>query len=81
MAGRAQNPTTYGGIRVAALWQINDDWSALLAQSYQNMEADGSSAQYPFGSDYQVNPGSGLGPWEGTFFVRAGTRTSSRTPP
>ena len=68
---RAQNPTTYGGIRVEALWQANDDWSALLSQSYQNMEADGSSAQYPYGSDYLVNPAAPqqLGPWEGTFFT------------
>ena len=71
LAGRAQNPTTYGGIRVEALWQVNDDWSALLSQSYQNMEADGSSAQYPFGSDYLANPSAPqqLGPWEGTFFT------------
>ena len=54
-----------------ALWQVNDDWSALLSQSYQNMEADGSSAQYIYGSDYQVNPAAPqvLGPWEGTFFT------------
>jgi iron complex outermembrane recepter protein len=70
-AGNAQNPTTYGGIRVEALWQVNDDWSALLSQSYQNMEADGSPAQYPYGSDYMVNPSAPqqLGPWEGTFFT------------
>ena len=70
-AGRAQNPTTYGGIRVEALWQATDDWSALLSQSYQNMEADGSSAQFPFGSDYLANPSAPqqLGPWQGTFFA------------
>ena len=70
MAGSAQNPTTYDGIRVEALWQINDDWSALLSQSYQNMEADGSPAQYPYGSDYQANPSAPqqLGAWQGTFF-------------
>ena len=70
LVARAQNPTTYNGVRVEALWQVNDEWSALLSQSYQNMEADGSSAQYPFGSDYQVSPSAPqqLGPWEGTFF-------------
>lgn len=70
-AGRAQNPTTYGGVRVEALWQVDDDWSALLSQSYQNMEADGSPAQYPYGSDYQVSPNAPqqLGPWQGTFFA------------
>lgn len=73
IAHNAQNPTDYGGFRLSALWQINDDWSALLTQSYQDMEADGSFAQYPFGSDYGVNPAApqALGPWEGTFFNSA----------
>ena len=73
MARNAQNPVDYGGIRVSALWQINNDWNMLLAQSYQNMEADGSFAQYPYGSDFGVNPAApqALGPWQGTFFAPA----------
>ena len=73
LAGRAQNPVDYSGVRVSALWQATDDWSALLVQSYQNMEADGSFAQYQYGSDYGVNPSAPqqLGPWEGTFFSPA----------
>ncbi len=39
------NPVTYSGVRVEALYQFDDDWSALIAQSYQNMEADGVFAQ------------------------------------
>jgi iron complex outermembrane recepter protein len=39
------NPVTYQGIRVEALYQFNTDWSALLAQSYQSMEADGVFAE------------------------------------
>ncbi len=39
------NPVTYQGIRVEALYQITEDWSALLAQSYQSMEADGVFAE------------------------------------
>jgi iron complex outermembrane recepter protein len=39
------NPVTYKGIRAEALYQFNDDWSALLAQSYQNLEADGVFAE------------------------------------
>jgi iron complex outermembrane receptor protein len=39
------NPVTYQGIRVEALYQFNADWSALLAQSYQSMEADGVFAE------------------------------------
>jgi len=41
VAGRAVNPVTYKGIRGELLYQVNDDWSALLTQSYQNMDADG----------------------------------------
>jgi iron complex outermembrane recepter protein len=41
IAGKDINPVTYKGIRVGALYQFNEDWNALLAQSYQNMEADG----------------------------------------
>ncbi len=57
LAQRAQNPVTYKGLRVAALYQFNDDWNALIQQSYQNLEADGIGAQFPIGSDGQkLNP-------------------------
>jgi iron complex outermembrane receptor protein len=39
------NPVTYTGVRVETLYQFNEDWNALLAQSYQNMEADGVFAE------------------------------------
>jgi outer membrane receptor protein involved in Fe transport len=39
------NPVTYTGLRVETLYQFNEDWNALLAQSYQNMEADGVFAE------------------------------------
>jgi iron complex outermembrane receptor protein len=45
IAGKDINPVTYEGIRVGALYQFNEDWNALLAQSYQNMEADGVFAE------------------------------------
>jgi iron complex outermembrane recepter protein len=35
------NPVTYEGIRVEALYRLNEDWDALLDQSYQSLEADG----------------------------------------
>jgi iron complex outermembrane receptor protein len=66
LAHSASNPVTYGGIRASALWQINEDWNALITQSFQNMEADGLSVQYPIGSD-----GQKLGPWQVTAFVPA----------
>jgi|GEM_PF-36233 len=45
IAARAINPVTYHGIRVTALYQFNDDWSAVLARSYQAMAADGVFAE------------------------------------
>jgi outer membrane receptor protein involved in Fe transport len=46
------NPVTYTGMRVSALWKINDDWNALVQQNFQNMEADGYFAEYPVGVNY-----------------------------
>ena len=47
----AINPVTYQGIRVSALWKINDDWNALIAQTYQSMDAEGVFYQMPLSSD------------------------------
>jgi iron complex outermembrane recepter protein len=66
LVARAQNPVTYQGLRASGLWQINDAWNALLQQSYQNMEADGMSVQYPIGSAHQP-----LGAWEENSFQPA----------
>ena len=51
IAKNAINPVTYKGVRASALWDINDDWSALLAQSYQNIDAQGVFYQMPNSSD------------------------------
>jgi len=51
MTGDAINPVTYQGLRVSALWQINDDWTALITQSYQDMDAQGVFYQMPTSSD------------------------------
>jgi outer membrane receptor protein involved in Fe transport len=51
LTGHAINPLTYQGLRVSALWQISDDWSALITQSYQNMDAEGVFYQMPYSSD------------------------------
>ena len=56
IAGKDINPVTYKGFRLSGLFQINDDWNILLAQSYQNMEADGVFAQMSNGSDGQKLP-------------------------
>jgi len=63
IAGRAINPVTYQGVRVEALFKFNDDWNALITQSYQNMESQGVFYQQPFSSD-----GAPLKPLEVTTF-------------
>jgi outer membrane receptor protein involved in Fe transport len=45
LVGRAINPVVYQGVRVSALYQFDKSWSALLVQSYQNMNAQGVSAE------------------------------------
>jgi iron complex outermembrane receptor protein len=51
IAKNAINPVTYKGIRASALWDINDNWNALLAQSYQDIDAQGVFYQMPNSSD------------------------------
>jgi iron complex outermembrane recepter protein len=51
IAANAINPVTYQGVRISALWQINDNWSALLTQSHQSMDAEGVFYQMPKSSD------------------------------
>ena len=59
LAANAQNPVTYEGIRVSALWQVNTDWNVLIQQSYQSMDAEGLDEQFPIGSQ-----GQHLGAWQ-----------------
>ena len=53
------NPLTYNGIRGEILYQVNDDWSVLLSQMYQNADAQGVFYEMPFGSEGAglTNPG------------------------
>jgi iron complex outermembrane recepter protein len=51
LAKNGINPVTYQGLRVSALWDINDDWNVLLMQSYQSMDAEGVFYQMPNSSD------------------------------
>jgi iron complex outermembrane recepter protein len=50
------NPVTYQGIRVEALYRLTDDWNALIAQSYQSIEADGVFAEMAANSLGQPQP-------------------------
>jgi len=56
VAGNAINPLTYQGIRLSALWKINDSWQALLTQAYQTMNAQGVFYENPVSSDGQPLP-------------------------
>jgi iron complex outermembrane recepter protein len=63
LAKRAINPATYTGMRLEALYKINDDWDILLSQMYQNLRTDGVFYQQPNASD-----GAALNPLEVTLF-------------
>jgi iron complex outermembrane receptor protein len=56
----AINPVTYKGFRLSLLGKINEDWNALLTQSYQQMDAQGVFYQMPYST-------------EGTTFTENGT--------
>ena len=51
LVGNAINPVTYQGFRLSGLYKINEDWNALLTQSYQNMNAQGVFYQMPYGPE------------------------------
>ncbi len=63
IARRAINPVTYKGMRVEALYKINDDWNILLTQMYQNLDSQGVFYQQPNASD-----GQALAPLQVTLF-------------
>ncbi|MGB6489485.1 MAG: TonB-dependent receptor [Steroidobacteraceae bacterium] len=51
------NPVTYQGGRIEALYQFNDDWSFLVTQMWQSLDAEGVFFQYPNAPDGpQLNP-------------------------
>ena len=66
LVGNAINPVTYQGIRVEALYKINDDWDVLLTQSYQDLSSQGVFYQQPNASD-----GAPLQPLQVTLFNSA----------
>jgi iron complex outermembrane receptor protein len=52
--GDGVNTVTYQGIRLELLYKINDNWDALLSQSYQDMKSNGVFYEMPHSSS--VNP-------------------------
>lgn len=53
IAAKNQNPVSYQGIRVSALYQIDEDWNVLVAQSFQSMDAEGVFFQEPTSANFQ----------------------------
>jgi iron complex outermembrane recepter protein len=51
VVGNAINPVTYQGVRLSVLYKVNEDWNALLTQSYQNINAQGVFYEMPYGSE------------------------------
>ena len=66
VAQKDWNPVDYQGARLSGLWKINDNWNFLIAESYQNLDANGQSSTYPVGADGQT-----LGTNQITAFVPA----------
>jgi iron complex outermembrane recepter protein len=73
--GNDQNTATYKGIRVEALYKINEDWNALITQSYQDIDAqgvfwqqeyDGTGATSPPRTVQQYNPSYNKDKFENT---------------
>jgi hypothetical protein len=66
VVGNDINPATYEGLRVEALYKFNDDWDALITQSYQDLHTEGVFYQQPNASN-----GAPLQPLEVTLFNNA----------
>lgn len=69
VVSNAFNPITYKGLRASVFYKFNDDWNALLEQSYQSMEAYGVFAYNPTLGDLNVqqyNPSEDLDKFEDT---------------
>jgi outer membrane receptor protein involved in Fe transport len=66
LTGNNLNTVDYGGARLSALYQFNDDWSLLVQQNYQNFKADGYFAEEPVAPDGQT-----LGKYQTSAFAPA----------
>ncbi len=71
---KAQNPTTYQGARLEVLYKINDNWDALVQQTYQYLDAEGMGVQMPVGLG--LTP---LQPLQETSFAPAWNKDKSST--
>lgn len=53
LARKAWNPVSHDGLRLEALYSVNNDWDVLISESMQSLDAEGLSTTYPTGSDFQ----------------------------
>ncbi|MGD0189163.1 MAG: TonB-dependent receptor [Rhizomicrobium sp.] len=60
VAGKDFNPVTYSGMRASMLYKVDNDWDVLVAESFQNLDAEGLSVEYPYSS--QISPNNTLTP-------------------
>jgi outer membrane receptor protein involved in Fe transport len=56
IVGDAINSAVYKGVRLSGLVAINDDWNVLVAQSYQQLKADGVFSEMQTNSLGQPQP-------------------------
>ncbi|HEY8948242.1 MAG TPA: TonB-dependent receptor [Rhizomicrobium sp.] len=52
-ASKNFNPVDYQGVRASIAYDFNDDWNALITESFMNEQSKGIFAEYPVGSDFQ----------------------------
>jgi iron complex outermembrane receptor protein len=67
IAANAINPVTYQGMRVGALLKFNEDWNALLVQSFQDMHSEGVFYITPQSSAGQPLPDLSVQLWNPTY--------------
>ena len=53
IASKNFNPVDYQGVRASIAYDFNDDWNALITESFMNEQSKGIFAEYPVGSDFQ----------------------------
>jgi iron complex outermembrane recepter protein len=66
LIGTDTNTVDYEGLRLSALYKINDDWNVLVQQNYQDVRTDGYFYAYPSDSN-----GTALQPYQITAFTPA----------
>ena len=49
-----RTPSPTQGARISALYDINTDWNVLIGETYQKLDAEGLSVEYPIGSNFQT---------------------------